>query len=345
METEQQARERLGRNYIHIWDGCAPIVSQAIKEFRERWKPYSASSRLYPIVGLIEEIIDPAVAAYMATLPARYSSFVPGFVPGASARAGLSVIIREVALDVTARVQRMLLREFIEKTENSWTMRDRSFIATLESLIVLVWHCSCKIPTRTKMQGDKPRLLNAQRRQGFCRFCGALTELASLIEHGNWPQGDQEKLRLSHRYCAEHRPMLSDGTQNPAYRRAMRSVDHFDVELLRLSKQSAKPEKLRADSGDRAVDHYIQGHVAQRSLQAVDKAELRNQARQMAAKRLTDRKKAIIMMTASGQNQSQVARVLGISRQAVSKALAAIPEDFRLEAAHNDCPLNSAATF
>ncbi|VVE43775.1 LuxR family transcriptional regulator [Pandoraea soli] len=125
--------------------------------------------------------------------------------------------------------------------------------------------------------------------------------------------------------------MLSDGTQNPAYRRAMRSADRFDQELLRLRKQSAKPEKLRAASGDRAVDRYIQGHVAQKSLQPDDKAELRNQARQMADKRLTDRKKAIIMMIAAGQNQSQVAKALGISRQAVSKALKATPKDFRLD--------------
>jgi len=326
METEEQARERLGRYYIHIWDGCTPVVSQAIKEFRERWKPYSASSRQYPIVRLIEEHIDPAVAAYMATLPARYS----GFVPGASARTELSTIIRQVGLDEMVRLQRWLLRNFI-KTENNWTARDQRFIATIESLTELVWDCACKRPARSKIPGDKPRLLNAQRRQGFCRFCGALTELASFIEHGNWPQGDQEKLRLSHRYCAEHRPMLSDGTQNPAYRRAMRSADHFDMELLRLSKQSAKPEKLRADSGDRAVDHYIQGHVAQKSLQPDDKAELRNQARQMADKRLTDRKKAIIMMIASGQNKKQIAEALGISRQAIYKALATIPKDFRLD--------------
>jgi DNA-binding CsgD family transcriptional regulator len=330
METEEQTKKRLGRYYIHICDGCAPIVSQAIKEFRERWKPYSASSRQYPIVRLIEERIDPAVAAYMTTLPQRYL----GHVPGAGTGVNLSGIIRLVGLDSMVRVQRELLRKFI-KTENKWTARDQRFLATLESLIGLVWDCACKRPARSKIPGEHQLLLlpfgNAQRRQGFCRFCGALTELASFIEHGNWPQGNQEKLRLSHRYCAEHRPMLSDGTQNPAYRRAMRSANHFDVELLRLSKQSAKPDKLRADSGDRAVDHYIQGHVVQRSLQAVDKAELRNQARQMADKRLTDRKKAIMMMIASGQNKKQIAEALGISRQAIYKALATIPKDFRLD--------------
>lgn len=62
-------------------------------------------------------------------------------------------------------------------------------------------------------------------------------------------------------------------------------------------------------------------------------AELRNLARRIVDKRLTDRKKAIIMMIASGQNQSQVAEALGIERQAVFKALATIPDDFRLDEA------------
>lgn len=333
METEEQASKRLGLRYIPIWKDCAPIVSRVIKEFRENWGPYSASSRSYHIVRLIEELIDPAVAAYMAALPARYS----GFVPGASAQAGFSAIIRQVGLDEMVRLQRWLLRNFI-KTENKWTARDQRYIATLESLIDLVSECIRKRPARSKISGEAQTLLpfaNSQRRQGFCKFCGALTELASLIEHGNWPQGDHEhsrpELRLSHRYCTEHRPMFTDGTQNPAYRSAKRSVDQFDLELLRLRKQCAAPEKLRADSGDRAVDRYIQELVAQKTLQPTDMAELRNLARRIVDRRLTDRKKAIIMMIASGQNQSQVAHALGIERQAVSKALAAIPKDFRLD--------------
>ena len=80
MENEEHVKKRLGRYYIPIWEGCAPSVSQAIKDFRERWKPYSTSSRRYPIRRLIQEVIDPAVAAYMATLPVRYSGYVPAML-------------------------------------------------------------------------------------------------------------------------------------------------------------------------------------------------------------------------------------------------------------------------
>lgn len=311
---------------IVIWKGCDPTVTKAISLFQDRWHPYSASSRRYPIIRLIQNLIDPAVAVYMATLPERYLGFVPGVGTGVT----LSEIIRLVGLDAMVRLQRRLLRQFV-KTVNEETARDQRFVATMETLIELVSDCACKGPVRSKIAGDNPPPLNSKRRQGFCKFCGALTELTSFIEDGNWPQGDDENLRLSDRYCAEHRPRFADGSWNPAYRRAMRSIDQFDVELLRLSKQSAKPEKLRADSGNRSVDRYIQGQVAQKSLELVDKAGLRNQARQMTDERLTDRKKSIMTMIASGHNQSQIAKALGISRQAVSKALATIPKDFQLD--------------
>ena len=57
---------------IVIWEGCDPTVSEAIRQFQDRWRPYSASSRRYPIVRLIQELIDPAVAAYMAALPVLF---------------------------------------------------------------------------------------------------------------------------------------------------------------------------------------------------------------------------------------------------------------------------------
>ena len=87
---------------IVIWEGCDPTVSEAIEQFEDRWRPYSASSRRYPIVGLIQELIDPAVAAYTATLPQRYL----GHIPGAGTGVGLSGIIRLVGLDAMVRMQR-----------------------------------------------------------------------------------------------------------------------------------------------------------------------------------------------------------------------------------------------
>lgn len=309
---------------IVIWESCDPTVSEAIEQFEDRWRPYSASSRRYPIVGLIQELIDPAVAAYTATLPQRYL----GHIPGAGTGVGLSGIIRLVGLDAMVRMQRQLLRQFI-KTEDRQTPRDRRFVATLESLIGLVWDCACKRPVKSKVRDTR---LNGERLQGFCRFCGSLAELTSFAGGSDDPKADdpEEKLRLSSLYCLDHRPKLPSGAWNPVYRQARRSLAQFDLELARLNQQCAKPATAQVKSGDQLVDSYFFHYVAGQTLQPADKAELRNQARLMVDSKLSDRKKQMLMLQWSGLNQSEIARKLGIERQAVSKALAAIPAMFRL---------------
>lgn len=309
---------------IVIWEGCDPTVSEAIEQFEDRWRPYSASSRRYPIVGLLQELIDPAVAAYTATLPQRYL----GHIPGAGTGVGLSGIIRLVGLDAMVRMQRQLLRQFI-KTEDRQTPRDRRFVATLESLIGLVWDCACKRPVKSKVRDTR---LNGERLQGFCRFCGSLAELTSFAGGSDDPKADdpEERLRLSSLYCLDHRPKLPSGAWNPVYRQARRSLAQFDLELARLSQQCAKPATAQVKSGDQLVDSYFFHYVAGQTLQPADKAELRNQARLMVDSKLSDRKKQMLMLQWSGLNQSEIARKLGIERQAVSKALASIPAMFRL---------------
>ncbi|MDX9885190.1 LuxR family transcriptional regulator [Thauera sp.] len=309
---------------IVIWEGCDPTVSEAIEQFEDRWRPYSASSRRYPIVGLIQELIDPAVAAYTATLPQRYL----GHIPGAGTGVSFSGIIRLVGLDAMVRMQRQLLRQFI-KTEDTQTPKDRRFVATLESLIGLVWDCACKRPVKSKVRDTR---LNGERLQGFCRFCGSLAELTSFAGGSDDPKADdaEEKLRLSSLYCLDHRPKLPSGAWNPVYRQARRSLAQFDLELARLSQQCAKPATAQVKSGDQLVDSYFFHYVAGQTLQPADKAELRNQARLMVDSKLSDRKKQMLMLQWSGLNQSEIARKLGIERQAVSKALAAIPAIFRL---------------
>ena len=174
--------------------------------------------------------------------------------------------------------------------------------------------------------------LNGERLQGFCRFCGSLAELTSFAGGSDDPKADdpEEKLRLSSLYCLDHRPKLPSGAWNPVYRQARRSLAQFDLELARLSQQCAKPATAQVKSGDQLVDSYFFHYVAGQTLQPADKAELRNHARLMVDSKLSDRKKQMLMLQWDGLNQSEIARKLGIERQAVSKALAAIPAIFRL---------------
>ena len=126
---------------ITIWEGCDPDISEAIERFQDRWRPYSTASRRYPIVRLIQEVIDPAVVTYMKTLPARYS----GFITGVGAGIGFSETIQLVGFDTMVRLQRQLLRHFI-KTVDTQDSRDQRFVATIESLNGLVLDCACKRP-------------------------------------------------------------------------------------------------------------------------------------------------------------------------------------------------------
>jgi DNA-binding CsgD family transcriptional regulator len=231
--------------------------------------------------------------------------------------------MRLVGVDAMVRVQRQLLRAFVLTGEQQ-SKRDQRFIATLETLIELVWACKRKQSVKRDVRG-----LNGQRVKGFCRFCGTLAELASFVG-GEGQRGADEQLRLSNLYCAAHRPKLPNGEWNPAYRKAKRSVAQFDLELIRLSRQCASRGIPQAKSGDELVDSYIHHYILGHTIQPADEAKLRNLARLMADTKLSDRKKQILMLQRFDFNQSEIARRLGIERQAVSKAIASIPEIFRL---------------
>lgn len=309
---------------IFIHDDCSPTVAEALQTFQERWRPYSTASRHYPIVGLIREVIDPAVSTYMTTLPARYLSFVPGAGTGTD----FSEIIRLVGLDAMVRLQRELLRRFI-KTVDRQDSRDRRFIGTLESLAGLALSCACKRPKKAALRG-----LNGTRSQSFCRFCGKPTGLKSFADDDSQVRGNDDNLRLSTKYCADHQPLLPSGVSNLAYRRAKRSVEQFDMELDRLNRQCANRGKPKAASGDPLVDRYFHHYLLAQTVQPADKGELRNQARLMVDSKLSDRKKQILVLQRDGFNQSQIGRRLGIERQAVSKALkslASIPRMLQLK--------------
>ena len=307
---------------ITIWKGCDPTVADTIRRFRNCWEPYSAASKRYPIARLVEELIDPVVASYTATLPSRYL----GHIPGAGTGVAFSEIMRLVGAEAMVRVQRRLLRAFV-LTEDQHSKRDQRFVATLETLIELVWACKRKQPAKRNVRG-----LNGQRLKVFCRYCGTLAELATFAESGgdDGQRGMDEKLRLSNLYCAAHRPKLPDGEWNPAYRKAKRSIAQFDLELARVSRQCASRGTPQAKSGEELVDSYIHSYMLGQTLTLAEEAELRDLARLMVDSRLSDRKKQILMLLRLGFNQSEIARRLGVERQAVSKAIASIPEIFCL---------------
>lgn len=320
---------------IVIWENCDHHISAAIRQFEELWLPYSVSSRRYPILRLIKEVLDQAVNRYIKTLPANYT----GYLPGAAVGVPFSEIVRLVGLEAMVRMQRQLLRQFI-KTEDQQTARDLCFVATLESLIGLVWCCACKSPKRSTSQ--KGVNLNKQRKHGFCEFCGNMTEFATFMATveedriNNSELEDHKKLELSHQYCREHRPKLVTGEWNPLYRRAKRSLTQFNIELTRLTHQCANRSRPNAQSGDELIDQYFLQLILRLTLQPADEEKLRHLARRMVDSKLSDTKKKMLVLRQLRFNQTEIGqRILNakkqpITRQAVSKALASVRKEFQL---------------
>jgi len=316
---------------ITPWEGCDFTVAAAINVFVERSSPYSTFSRRYPILRLIQEVIDPAVAAYMNSLPLSHKDYISG------ANIVFSELIKKVGFNVVARAQRLLLRQFI-LTSDSQNSLDKCFIATIESLIELVSECASKRPK--KSSPAKGVIINSQRKLGFCEFCGNQTEFSKFItEISEYAAKDNEfpyheKLVFSDRYCSNHRPRLTNGQWNLLYRQGKRSLEQFNQELLRLRRQCAKPIKANANSGNELVDYYFLKWMSGKNLMPVDIVDLRNIARFMTDSKLTDTKKKILALIHQGFNQSEVAQILTnnynlpVTRQAVSKTLKSLRKEF-----------------
>jgi DNA-binding CsgD family transcriptional regulator len=269
-----------------------------------------------------------------------------GYIPGAARGMALSEMIRLNGLDATVHTLKTSVVEFFF-TEAGHDARDKCFETTLEALIELIGDCARKRPAKSKVHKTR---LNGERQEWCCQFCGSLPELTSFARGSDAPKADypDAKLRLSSRYCKHHRPQLPNGAWNSKYRRAKRSFAQFDLELTRLSEgyvwlagpQVLSGNQLEGMSDSQLVDSYIHHYLAGRNLrrrssilELAELAELSNHARRMVDAKLSDRKKQILMLQLYGLNQSEIARKLGIKRQAVSKALASIPTKFHLKIA------------
>jgi hypothetical protein len=316
---------------ITPWEGCDLTVAAEIKIFVERSSPYSTFSRRYPIIRLIKEVIDPALAAYINSLPLSHKDYISG------GGMDFSELLKNVGFNVVARAQRLLLRQFI-LTSDSQNSLDKCFIATIESLIELISECASKRPK--KSSPAKGVTINSQRKLGFCEFCGNQTEFSKFIsEVSEHAANDNEipyyeKLVFSHRYCSTHRPRLTSGQWNPLYRQGKRSLEQFNQELLRLRRQCAKPSKANANSGNELVDYYFLEWILGQNVTPVDIGELRNIARLMTDSKLSDTKKIILALKKQGFNQSEIGKILAsnyhlpMTRQAVSKALNSVRKEF-----------------
>lgn len=349
--------------------GCDPQVADAISAFSQAWGPYSAQSRRNSIFRLLREEIDPAWKGLLARNPVvtvpvlkaawlRYEFY--------RARAGTTIDNNGNLVEVPCST--ISLRAFDEikdfdslaligkkygftaldrfiyfviRTSPAYsgiTASDITLTASLDSLRNLAIACMRKSPKR-KSHGK----INALRGNEICQLCEQPTELSEHITGNAWPKEDADLLlRLSSLYCSKHKPKKEfSNIVRADYLRAKRNQDAFEKELERLDRQSwAKTTTTYAGSGNPAIDEFIRLLSVYRCLNyeqtPTERSEeletrLRSEARMLVDRRISDRKKEIIALLASGLNQSQAAKQLGLERQTVSKALQSVPSDYRLD--------------
>lgn len=311
---------------VSIWQDCAPEVRAATERFNERSGPFSLASKRDSFLRLIREELDDALDSYRSQLELKYTQFD---VPGLSGEKPFSSVVRDLGVRCTEDNIRRTLRLFSKSICFAQDEDDLRFFDTAETLIGVLVHCRCKRPKKRKSVYSQ---FNQQRPKELCLLCGEPSEFLQYFnDHEAWALiDDDEKLRLSHKYCHKHRPKLRNGNWNPEYRRARRNRETFELEAERLLNQSAQPAVVKPHTGTLDIDRYIMTLIAQTTLQPADEDKIRNLARKIINYRISDRKKQILMLMATGYKQAEIARRLNISRQAVSKALNSIPDEFRL---------------
>jgi hypothetical protein len=315
---------------IRIWKECDQRVRRALCRFERRWRPSSSEKHT---VRLIEELIDSALHTYSEELPRNRVNYIPGAGAGVS----FSSILRQYSFEKTLRIQRYQLRAF-GSFKNTKDPIDKTLESTLETLIGLTDACLRKTVQRVII--PETPLRNGRQQgfweHGFCKFCGNLAEYTAVSKgnlkidfHPPKANGESKTLRLSTGYCGKHRPLQHDNTWSLEYQKAKRSAAQFQVELLRLTRQSRALHLGLTQSGDKLIDAYIYLDVLKHGFRSGDEAELRNHARLLVDNKLTDQKKKMVILRFLGLSLQAIAPLVGVkSRQAVFKALGSIKSEF-----------------
>jgi hypothetical protein len=330
MVDTPKATKRSAPNLIKTYSGCNPQFALAVKEFSKRWDRYSARARRYPIYELLAEIIDRAWRDYMVSLPQDYPGRVlceNQLISIMAERNGFRFFDELLSCVVNSVESDRRLAAWIKSKNGTISspgdeVRPKElhleFMATVSTLRELTSRCEGKKPKKVRLGR-----LNAQRLNLHCELCGELTELAGIIVAGEpWPlQDPDQRASLSGKYCLRHRVKHHDGTWNAEYQRARRSKERFEQEIWKIEHHTCDVPDIDIARGKGIGDPFLWNLSRKLDVFLDQDERIRNLARQLVDSKVTTRKRQIIMLLAAEVNQSEIARRLGISRQAISKVV------------------------
>lgn len=352
---------------IKIWDGCDPILASAIKKFEDKLESISVSSRNYTIYDLMRDYFDHEWQNFIS----RYKELNQFVLENAFLRCQLDKISSTSVMDFDKKVIQPAVKSITENKfsfgnyhslshlskEHGFQTLDRfiqnmarysasyvgssnhdlSIISSLDSLRDFSHACRTKIPLTEKPNNK-------------CRFCGKLTELSCHLSKNSALLKDSNDnfFNLSSFYCTDHKPKETAKNKHvrPGHLKVTRNGDKFDTELGRLycyclGRKFVVNTNLNGDlSSNDIANEFIKYYLTHKKLTDIElwlddhnrlDTELRTEARKLVDNRITDRKKNIVMHLLSGMNQTKIAEKLGINKQAVSKNIQSIPDEYRLD--------------
>lgn len=198
----------------------------------------------------------------------------------------------------------------------------------------------------SKARGEKVGLREINTRRAnlrpCCKFCGKETELSVYLNANSNPEevDANKRMRFSALYCASHKPkeapsdVVGVALVRSDYLKVKRSEAQFGIEFNYLQRQSLGPSGTSwAKSGNKMVDDYIRHFIEflRREGDLTD-SRLRDEARLLVDNNISDQKKEILMRSATGESQFEIAVALGLtSRQAISKSLSKIRARYKFD--------------
>jgi hypothetical protein len=175
--------------------------------------------------------------------------------------------------------------------------------------------------------------------EAMCRYCDQPTELQAFRDGDlTLVEGCDSRRTLNPKLCHKHRSRDEDGSSSHVYRRMLRNDSIVQRELQELTWASVRKGAHESSREALMLYAFRRKVVDARNLYLDDKVELANEARALVEHGVTDRKKILIMLLSIKLDRNRIAAELGVSRQAVYKAIGALPDAYRFDLSDDVLP-------
>lgn len=358
MSLEHPLRDDVEVDTPRVRRNCYPALASAIHQLHVGWKTDSKKRRIESVSVELHRRVDSALATYRNELVSDGYRKLAG--PHSLFSRYLRRFGRERLETRLVRIHRLLRRNPCSDTSCTSVPRgislrlfegssapvqgrhevDRALneaLDTIDALISVAYEVSSLRPKSKTLRGVT---IKNPSWSALCRFCGSQTEMEMYALSGHWPKESKISVRdeavtrrntLSRSLCHEHASRAGRGRASSNYRRLLRAETEIKQELSGLMLASCRIGMHHTTLENALIYEFRRRIVDDRNLYLYDESKLSDAARTLVDHGMSDQKKLIVMMRRAGATGAGIARRLGISRQAVSKAMNTVPMPYRFD--------------